>query len=125
MQDGDATGELGELQEYVEALLTDFKSAPERSIPEHLANEPFDSTASSDSALMGSAAQGPGLANGILTLIGTVQELSRMKSEILMSSRILPWRPPALVLRLMTWVPSSRFFVLNMIQRLVEKVCPR
>lgn len=46
MQDGDATGELGELQEYVEALLTDFKSAPERSIPEHLANEPFDSTAS-------------------------------------------------------------------------------
>lgn len=72
---------------------------------------------------MGSAAQGPGLANGMLTLIGTVQELSRMKSEILMSSCILPWRPPALVLRLsmMTWVPSSRFFVLNMIQRLVEK----
>ena len=46
MQDGGATGELGELQEYLQALLSDFNSAPQRSIPEHLANKPFDSTAS-------------------------------------------------------------------------------
>ena len=43
---GGATGELRELQEYLEALLTDLKRAPELSIPEHLANKPFDSTAS-------------------------------------------------------------------------------